>query len=212
MNYKIIDISVPIKKDMPSWPNTPGVHFEQTSSLEKGDLSNETTINLSVHTGTHLDSPLHFVADGLSIDKIPLENLIGSIFVADLGQVKTITPEDLENLHLPQDVVRLLLKTANSDLWVKGEKEFQKDFVGLNPAAAAWLVERGIKLIGIDYLSIAQFDKTDEVHQVLLKNGVMVLEGLNLAEVKSGFYKLICLPIKLIGSEAALARAVLIEK
>lgn len=206
---KIIDISIPLKKGMPIWPKSTGIHLTNVLSLSRGDSANVTRLDMDLHTGTHIESPLHFISNGSRIDKIPLENLMSPALVVDLPKVKSITAANLENLNLPKKTSRLLLKTSNSNLWQKEEK-FQRDYVGLTPNAASWLVKRGIQLVGIDYLSIAQYKKTSEVHQILLKNKVIILEGLNLSKVEPGIYQLICLPLKFVNTEASPVRAILL--
>jgi arylformamidase len=207
---KIIDISVPFKKGMPVWPKSVGIHLTNALSLSKGDSANVTRLDMDLHTGTHIESPLHFIPNGFSIDKIPLGDLIGPVVVVYSPKIKTITAANLEKLILPKKTTRLLFRTFNSNFWQKQGKKFQKDFVGLSADAAFWIVKRGIQLVGIDYLSIARYDETVKVHQILLKNKVIILEGLNLSKVKPGKYQLICLPIKLINTEAASARAILL--
>jgi len=208
---KIIDISIPVKEGMVVWPKRMESDFRLVSSFTKGDLWTETELKMNLHAGTHLDSPLHKIKGGSSVDKLKLELMVGPAFVAFLPKIKAITSRDLENLNIPKGTARLLFKTSNSNLWKNKEKKFQKEFVGLSHDAASWLVKNKIRLVGNDYLSIAQFNKQPEVHNILLKNKIVVLEGLNLSGVKPGSYQLICLPIKLIGTEAAPCRAVLVH-
>lgn len=210
MKPKIIDISVPVKEGMLFWPKTLKPHFKQVFSHKKGDLWTETEIHMDLHTGTHIDSPLHRIKGGISIDKLPLEAMMGPVFVAFLPKAKVITSKELGKLKLPKDVSRLLFKTANSNFWKNKEKKFQKKFVGLAPDAAIWLAKKKIRLIGNDYLSVAQFDKQPEVHKILLESKIILLEGLNLSGVKPGVYQLVCLPLKLINTEAAPVRALLL--
>lgn len=213
---KIIDISTPIKKEMVVWPKSLKPGFKLVFSHKKGDLWTQNEINMDLHTGTHIDAPLHKIKSGAPIDKLKLETMIGPAFVAYLPKVKTITSEVLGNLKLPIRTNRLLFKTSNSDFSPKQRKSFQKKFVALTPDGAQWLADRKIKLIGNDYLSVGVFSSTGkdqaEVHRILLKKGIVLLEGLNLSGVKSGVYQLFCLPIKLVGTEAAPVRAVLITK
>jgi arylformamidase len=211
MRPKIIDISLPIKKGMPIWPGSAKPCLGWDFQIKKGDKANVTQLKIDVHTGTHLEGPLHFIPDGISLDKMPLNRFIGEAMVVYLPKVKSITADDLKKLSLPKHITRLLFRTSNSNFWQKGEKKFQKNYVGLNSDAANWLVEAGIQLVGIDYLSIAKYDETVKVHRILLKNEVIILEGLNLSGVKPGFYQLICFPIKLFRKEAAPARAVLLS-
>jgi len=198
---KIIDISMPVKEGMVVWPNSIGPDLK----IKEGDLWTETEVNMNLHTATHIDAPLHRIQGGATIDEAPLDPFMGKALVIDLPEVKIITAKDLMGI---KGADRLLFKTSNSRLQ---QNKFNKHFVGLAPDAAQWLVDHKIKLVGNDYLSIAQFDKQPEVHEILLKNKVVILEGLNLSGVKPGVYQLICLPIKLVGTEAAPARAVLID-
>lgn len=205
---KIIDISVPVEEGMVVWPNSLKPSFKFVSSHKKGDLWTETEVSMNLHTGTHIDAPLHRIRAGNPIDKVLLGALVGPAFVAFLPKIKTIASKDLDNLNLPKNTTRLLLKTANSEM---PRVKFRKNFVGLTPDAAHWIAKRNIQLVGTDYLSVAQFDKQPEVHEILLKKEVVLLEGLNLSGVRPGAYQLICLPLKLIGTEAAPVRAVLIH-
>ncbi len=212
---KIIDISTPIREGMVVWPGSLKPHFKQVLSFKKGDSWTETEINMDLHTGTHIDGPLHRIRGGASVDKLGLEAMVGPAFVAYLPKAKTITPEILDNLNLPKGTSRLLFKTSNSKLWAKQNTGFQKKFVALTVNGAEWLVDHKIKLIGNDYLSVGQFSEDGrvqaEVHRILLEKGIALLEGLNLSGVKPGIYQLICLPVKLVGTEAAPARAILID-
>jgi arylformamidase len=203
---------VPISPNIPKWPGSPAIRLERNLNLELGDIANDTTINFSVHTGTHVDAPLHFLPDGSSVDQMSLEVVIGPAFVADLSDVEVITANILEKLALPANTQRLLLRTRNSHLWESEVQEFQKNFVALTADAAHWVVNHGIRLIGIDYLSIQRFGDEPETHVILLKSEVVIVEGLNLADVLPGEYDLICLPLKLQGVEGAPARVVLREK
>ncbi|MEA5533266.1 cyclase family protein [Crocosphaera sp. XPORK-15E] len=208
-NY--IDVSVSVSPELPCWPGSPPVKFNRDLELEKGDIANDTSIQFSVHTGTHIDAPLHFVKGGNSVDLVSLDVLIGKVYVADLSTVDVITMETLEGLSLPTGIERLLLKTKNSQLWENKVREFNRDFVAITADAAQWLVNQGIKLVGIDYLSIQRFYDGPETHQILLQSSVVIIEGLNLTNVSAGVYELICLPIKLEGVEGAPARVILQE-
>ena len=209
---KIIDISASINHQIPVWPNSSGLCLTRVSKIGKKSVVNETHIEMNAHIGTHIDAPLHFISQGISVDKLPLDTFIGSAFVAYLPKVKEITVKDLEALSLPKGVKRILFKTSNSLLWEKKVKKFKKNYVGLTAEAASWLVKRGIKLVGMDYLSIAKFSEAIAVHKILLGNNVYIIESLNLTGIKPGIYELICLPLKIADSEAAPARAVLLTK
>lgn len=204
------DISLKITPDLPTWPGDPKIQFQMLSHIPNGDTANGTAISMSVHTGTHVDAPLHFINDGNSVDEIVLKTLIGRAFVLYLPDVDLITAEVLEKAELPPRTRRVLLKTRNSELWAKNVKEFREDFVAVSPDGAQFLADRGVQLVGIDYLSVAPFDEPVRTHQILLGAGIVIVEGLDLSEVSDGRYNLYCLPINLGGVEGAPARAILV--
>jgi arylformamidase len=209
---KIYDISVPISGDMPVWPGDTAVNFKLTSEIDAGDNANVSHISLSAHTGTHVDAPFHFLPEGVTLDAISLNIMIGPAYVLDLPDIDLITADVLKNAEFPQQIRRLIFKTRNSEIWARGEKEFQTDFVAVSPDGAQFLVERGIKMVGIDYLSIAPFQQSRPTHEILLKSGVFVLEGVNLSAVAPGQYTLYCLPLNLQGVDGAPARVILIDE
>ncbi len=205
----MIDISVSLHPAMPTWPGSTGVQLLPTMQLAAGDPANVSRLDCDVHSGTHIDAPRHFLAEGKTVEHLALDVLIGPATVTYLPEVTAITATNLAELNIPAGTRRLLLRTRNSELWATGVNEFQPDFVALTADAAQWLVDRGIQLIGIDYLSIQRFADGPLTHQILLEAEVIILEGLNLASVAPGEYELLCLPLALIGIEAAPARAVL---
>ncbi len=205
----IIDITVPMQSDMPVWPGTKGIRLTPIMRLEKGDSSNVSRLDCNLHTGTHVDAPKHFLNSGTTVEQLSLDVLVGPCFVAHLLEAKDVTPGILTDLNLPSGIKRLLLRTRNSELWVKGTTEFREDFAALTPDAAQWIVDNGIGLIGVDYLSVQRYSDDSVTHQILLGAGTVALEGLNLSNVQSGFYELICLPLRLVGAEASPARAIL---
>jgi arylformamidase len=142
---------------------------------------------------------------------MPLNLFVGPAFVVEIPSVDLVTANDFKNLEIPVDVERLLIKTRNSELWARGENQFQTDFVALSPDAAEYLVDRSIKLVGIDYLSIAPFKQSRPTHEILLGARVAILEGIDLSTVSPGYYALYCLPLKLHGVDGAPARAILVE-
>ena len=206
---EVIDISVPLQSDMPVWPGSVGLQLAQLNSIKMGHSSNDSQLHCDVHMGTHVDAPWHFVNDGITVEQLSLDTLIGRAIVVYLPKVETITVTDLSSLKLPSGTERLLLRTRNSELWAADVKEFKEDFVALTADAAQWIVDYGINLIGVDYLSVQRYGDSPRTHQILLKAGVVILEGLNLADIEPGTYELICLPICLVGAEGAPARAIL---
>jgi len=207
----IYDISLTITPEMPVWPGDPDVKLERVAKIEAGDGYNLTRLDLSVHNGTHVDAPYHFLGgDTATVDKLSLKTLSGRVYVLHLPDCELITAEVLENAEIPPRTRRLLFRTRNSNYWTENQKVFHTDFVALNPDAAQWLVNRGVKLVGIDYLSIAPFNDGHPTHDVLLKAGVVIVEGLDLSKISQGRYTLHCLPLKLAGSDGAPARVILI--
>ncbi len=203
----IIDISVPLRKGMPLWPGSVGIGLQRINSLQNGDKTNDSELTSDVHAGTHVEVPLHYIEGREGIDKLSLGILCGPVIVSDLTGVGIITGSCLEALDLPTVVERLVFKTGNSELW--NLDEFTPEYVALSEDGAEWIVDRGIKLVGIDYLSIAPHSNSQPVHRILLQAGVTILEGINLSGVLPGQYELICLPLKLMNAEAAPARAIL---
>lgn len=204
-----LDISLTISQNLPHWPGSPPTELTRRRDMAQGDAVNDSTLFCDVHTGTHVDAPLHFLADGADVTHLSLDALIGPAVVAALPDVEAITAHDLEALNLPVDTQRLLLRTRNSEGWRRGDRAFRSDFVALTTDAAHWVVAQGIRLIGVDYLSVQRFRDNPQTHIALLQAEVVIVEGLNLAEVAPGVYELICLPLKLAGADGAPARAVL---
>ncbi len=204
------DISVGVSPEIPVWPGDPPVVLERVKSLENGDEANISRIQSGVHVGTHIDAPIHFVEGGATVDAIPLKSLLGRAYVVDLRKADVLDAAALESARIPPRTRRLLFKTRNSELWTSGESSFQRDFVAVDASGAEWLVKKGVKLVGVDYLSVAPFNDGGPTHRILLEAGVVVVEGLNLARVSKGRYTLYCLPVKLMGSDGAPARAVLV--
>ncbi len=208
---KIIDISVGIDENLPVWPGDPNPELSWIGSINAGDSANITGLSMGAHTGTHIDAPLHFLQNGASLDEIALSTLIGDAQVLEVpGDAALISAEVLTGLEEIR-CERLLLKTRNSQFWSGSGLEFRQDFTALDVSAAEFLVRRGVRLIGIDYLSIAPFNDPTPTHTLLLRQNVVILESINLADVPAGFYQLVCLPIKLTAREAAPVRAVLIS-
>lgn len=209
---RMYDITVPISPRMPVWPGHSRVSLERESNISQGDRSNVSRLCLGTHTGTHIDSPQHLIETGYGVDKIPVETLVGPAYVVEpTPEERTIVATDLASLGVPSNATRLLLKTENSYLW-QSALDFEPDFIHLDKSAARWVVSRGLRLLGVDYLSVDASRASElAVHRILLEAGVVIVEGLNLAEVTPGFYQLCCLPLRIIGGDGAPARAVLIR-
>ena len=210
---KIYDISLSISPDLPVWPGDLSVELKQVESMDEGAQTNSSWLNASVHVGTHVDAPHHFLNDGRTIEQLSLDVLTGPCYVMQLPDgIEAITADILDGLSLPANMTRILFGTSNSHFWSRGETEFQEDFVAVLEDGANWLVEHGIQLVGVDYLSVAPYNNLVPTHRILLGAGVVVVEGLDLAAVSSGFYDLYCLPLKLLGSDGAPARAILAQR
>ncbi len=207
---RILDISLPISPGLPVWPDDPGIVLKQYRAISEGNTSTDSRLACSVHSGTHVDAPAHFFENGATVEQLPLDLLIGRATVVEVLNDDIITPEIMEAQALPAETRRLLFKTKNSALWDDPDHQFNPDFVALSAESAKWMANKGIKLVGIDYLSIQLFKDVEPLtHRILLAAGIIILEGLNLQEVNPGEYQLICLPLKLAGSEGAPARAIL---
>jgi arylformamidase len=200
----LIDVSVPIRERMPIYDGNPGVVLERVQSIARGDGANVSRLTLGCHTGTHLDAPLHFIDDGAAAESLPLEPLVGEAVVVDARHLRgPIDAGSLESCGIPEGVERVLLHTPNSELWASDA--FTRAFIRLDASGAEWVVARGIRLVGLDYLSIGDQD----AHRILLGAGVLALEGLDLRGVEAGRYELLCLPLDVVGADGAPARALL---
>jgi arylformamidase len=203
-----IDVSVPVRPGMVHWPDDPEVQIDRVADMAKGSAWNLSRISMSAHTGTHVDAPLHVVGDGLAIDQVPLDAMIGPARVIEIADRHAVEPQELQGQEI-RPGERILLKTINSQrCWTN--TRFIEDYVGLSPAAAEFLAARRVRTIGIDYLSIGPYGPDGEAtHRILLRAGIWVIEGLDLSLVEAGSYDLVCLPLKLIGADGAPARAIL---
>jgi len=203
---EIIDVSVPIRSDMPIYDKNPGVRLTRVQSIEDGATANVSELALGVHTGTHVDAPVHFIEGGEGAETLPLQVLIGPAEVVDATALEgPIGADSLAGLKLPTECERLILKTRNSELWASSD--FTRDFSRLTGDGARLLIGRGVELVALDYLSIGDAD----AHRALLASGVVAVEGLDLREIEPGPYELVCLPLRLVGSDGAPARVVLLR-
>jgi len=203
-----IDISVALRSGMVHWPDNPPVKIERMKDMDKGAVCNVSVMSLGAHTGTHMDAPLHFIKNGKSLDKLPLEATIGPARVIEIKDREVVRRDELRRHNLRRGE-RILLKTRNSSRCWKTDA-FVEDFVYISREAAQHLVDRGIRTIGVDYLSVGGFHHDGlETHRILLGAQIWIIEGINLAQVKPGKYELVCLPLKVLGSDGAPARALL---
>ena len=209
----IYDISVAISPETtPTYPGDPTIEIISWTAISRGDPANVTLLRLGAHTATHLDAPAHFIEHAPQVSTLPLEVLIGEARVVEVGDEARAIDASHVAAHVPQGTTRVLFKTRNSNFWQDDGKTFREDFTYLTPGAARTLDERGVRLVGIDYLSVEKFKaETFETHTTLLSAGVIIVEGLDLSEVSAGVYELICLPLKIAAGsgDGAPARAVL---
>jgi arylformamidase len=203
---EILDVSIPIRTRMPIWPGNVGVAVRRVQAIADGAVANVSAVDLGAHTGTHVDAPNHFLEGEPGVDTVALEPLIGDAVVVDATGFKTtVDAAPVAALGVPAGTERVLLKTRNSQLWKRDE--FSDDFVALDESGARALLDLGVRLVGIDYLSIGD----PGAHRALLGARTAVVEGLDLRAVAPGPYRLVCLPLKLVGSDGGPARAVLVR-
>jgi arylformamidase len=204
---RLLDVSVPLVAGMVTYPGNPEFELQAVKRMSEGASSNVSKLVLGTHTGTHVDAPRHFFDNGVAVESLPLDLLIGRARVIQIHRRGAITREDLAEAGLREDL-RVLLKTQNSAFW--RDQAFRQEFTHLAESGARYLVEQGVKVVGIDSLSIEQFEKPGApAHRALLSGGVIIIEGLNLADVEAGMYEMYCLPLPVRGGDGAPARVVL---
>jgi arylformamidase len=190
--------------------------IRSAASIDRGDIVNVSRLDMSAHTGTHVDAPVHFVPGRKGVDRLSLDTLIGPAYVVDLStSAHEITARHFERAHIPEHTKRLLCKTSNSSLWAKSPSVFDRNFVGISPDGAQWLIDHGMELVGVDYLGVERFESVENgapTHHALLEKELVILEGLDLSDVPAGDYTLICLPVKIKNSDGAPCRAILIKE
>jgi arylformamidase len=202
-----IDVSVPVRSGMVHWPDNPPIELVRVMDLARGDPATVSRLSLGVHTGTHVDAPVHFLIDGAGVDAFSFDQLLGEARVVEVGGGPSIGAAQLRAVD-PRPGERLLLKTGNSPRCWKTDR-FLPDFVHLALEGAELLAERRVRTVGIDYLSIAGMEEGVPTHRALLEQGICIIEGLDLSSVQPGDYELICLPLRLAGADGAPARVLL---
>lgn len=195
---------------MPVYPGEPQPVFEPSRRISQGDIANVTLITFASHTGTHIDAPHHFLDGRETVDQLSLDVLVGPALVVELPAAREIGAADLQCLGIHEGTERVLIKTRNSLFLI--DDRFHADYAYLNADAARWLVERGVRLVGMDYLSVEKMNaERYEVHETLLGAGVVIVEGVDLRQIVPGPYFLVCLPLKLEGLDGSPVRAILLE-
>ena len=209
---RLYDVTLPVSPELPVWPGDPPIEITPVSRTVAGVGYNSSRIAFPSHCGTHVDPPWHAAHGGATLSEIPLERWVGPCQVVRIDDaVDRIAPEHLEGAAIAAGTTRLLLRTRNSAHWGKRPFTFAADYVALSLAAAHWLVDRGIQLVGIDALSFEPYDSDDSVHRLVLGSGLIAIEGLDLSAVPAGFYGLVCLPLKIEGGDGAPARVILLD-
>lgn len=199
-----IDISVPIRPGMVHYPGDPGVSLHHEKHLDRGDVATVSNLALGVHTGTHVDAPVHFIQGTAGIDELALDNMIGPARVIDVPDVEVITAQTLAPAEIARGE-RILLRTRNTPhVWTSDT--FFENYAHLDTSAARLLADRRVRMIAIDYLSVGRGDDGPEVHRILLSAGVVIVEGIDLSHVTAGRYDVVCMPIKILGGDGAPAR------
>jgi arylformamidase len=204
---RFLDVSVPLAPGIPAYPGNPEFELQPIKRIAEGGSSNVSRVVMGTHTGTHVDAPRHFFDGTAGVDGLALDLLIGRAHVVDMPRRGGITVDDLARAGLREDL-RVLLRTPNSALW--NGTAFKPDYTYLTEDGARYLVAQGVKVVGIDYLSVEQFKKAGApAHRALLSQGVIIIEGLNLSDAEPGMYEMYCLPLRIAGGDGAPARVVL---
>jgi arylformamidase len=206
---KIYDLTLTLTPDLVVWEGDVPIEIGRPFQLEKGDEYNLSTLKMSVHAGTHVDAPRHFLPEGKGVDQLNPEALSGPVSVIDVRGNTRIDRSILQSLSLPDSVRRLIFLTDNTDRKLLYSTFFVRDFVALDETAADWVVERGIQLIGIDALSVAPYGLSYQTHAALLNADVVIVEGLDLHGVRAGVYELMVAPLKIRDCDGAPARVIL---
>lgn len=199
-----IDVSTPLRAEMAVWPGDTPFAFSEASRIAAGAMCNVSALTMSTHAGTHIDAPWHFEDDGKTVLEIDPDIFFGPATVIDLSGRSAISADDLGDEALPE---RVLIRTDNSKLSLAGA--FREDYVAVMPDAAQRMVDDGVRLVGVDYLSVAPYDQPDATHHVLLQNEVLIVEGLRLGACPIGTHEFVVLPLPVEGADGAPCRAFL---
>ena len=209
---QVYDVSVPLSANAPTYPGDPGIQIKQWLKLANGDPANVSLMSFGLHSGTHVDAPAHFIEGGAKVGSMPLDSLLGEAEVVEVAPHLDVIDKKFVVANCVSGSQRVLFKTRNSLNWGDTERGFHEDYVYIDPNAAHWLVESGVKLVGIDYLSVEKFNSDSfPTHLAFLSRGVVIVEGLDLRAVPGGRYELLCLPLKIAGGsgDGAPARVIL---
>ncbi len=209
---KVFDITTTLRPEMPTWPGEPGPKREMIHSIASGAGANVSAFSMGSHTGTHIDAPYHFVEGGITVERLSIETLVGPAVLLDIHGDEHVSAEQLEAAHLPTGTTRLLIRTRNTERQLLNRDTFDPTFIGIAKSGAEWLVNNGVKLVGVDYLSVEpSHNPGSPAHHTLLGAGLVAIEGCDFTSVAAGEYILICAPLKMLGADGAPARVYLIQ-
>jgi len=209
---QVYDVSVPLSANTPTYPGDPGIAIKHWQRMADGAHANVSSIDFGLHSGTHVDAPAHFIEGGAKVGSLPLDHLLGEAEVVEVAPNINVIDKKFVAVNCVSGSKRVLFKTRNSDYWADTERGFHEDYVYIDPDAAHWLVESGVKLVGIDYLSVEKFNsEVFPTHLAFLSRGVVIVEGLDLRAVPGGRYEILCLPLRIAGGggDGAPARVIL---
>ena len=210
---QIFDVTIPIHPNMVVWPGDPPISFHRVKKIEEGSNSNVSEIKMGVHTGTHVDAPVHFIQGKPGIDSLDLSILIGPAQVVELpDDCNLIDEKVVQSAGIKPGMERVLFKTKNSRFWQTDPDHFHTDFTAFSVNGSRAIISMGIRLLALDYLSISPYKQSRPTHEALLGANIIVVEGLDLSHIGPGFYQLICLPLRLMGSDGSPARVVLVQE
>lgn len=203
-----IDLSVDVRPGMPVWEGAPDPVIEPVCEIGPASNCRVSRVVLDAHLGTHVDAPCHYLPGAGAVESLSLDDLVGECWIADAGDATLVTDSVLEEAGIPPGCLRLLVRTSNTRRGLMARADFVRDYVGLDLSGARWLLARGVRLVGFDYLSVQAFHESDDVHRELLGAGAVLLEGLDLSQVGPGAHDLVCLPPRWRGSDGAPARVI----
>jgi len=203
-----IDLTHPVHAGMPTWEDAEPAVIRALCEIGPDCPVRVSHLSMGVHTGTHLDAPAHYLEGGRMVEDLSLDDLVGPAWVVDTGSAGIVDASLLDGIEIPTGAVRLLFRTSNTSRNLMEKSRFDRSYVGLDDSGARWIANRGIRLVGFDYLSVQAFDASDETHRILLREGVVLVEGLDLSRVGGGWHEFVCLPFLGKGLEGAPVRAV----
>ncbi len=189
-----IDLTHPVHEAMPVWEESERASISTRCEIDGNCPVRVSWIAIGAHTGTHVDAPSHFLADGAMVEDLSLDDMIGPAWIADTGSAQVVDAALLDSLGIPDRAKRILFRTSNTSRGLMRKREFDRTYVGLDLSGAAWLVEREVRLVGFDYLSVQSFEASDDTHRTLLRVGTVLLESLDLSHTGTGWHEIVCLP------------------